>query len=63
MAVAFARFAGSNGLVSLIGTAVLVPMLMATAGVSAVGANLVAIVICGVANFSLAHSAVFASRG
>ena len=57
---AFIRFVGANGVVSLIGSVLLMPVLLA-AGLSAIAANLVAIVACGLLNFWLAHAA-FTSR-
>jgi putative flippase GtrA len=57
---AFFRFVGANGAVSLVGSVLLMPGLLA-AGLSAIAANLVTIVACGLLNFWLAH-AVFRAR-
>jgi len=56
---AFIRFVGANGVVSLIGSVLLMPVLLA-AGMSAIAANFVAIIACGLLNFVLGN-AVFRS--
>ena len=56
----FVRFVGGNGLVSLIGTTA-VTTLLASAGLPAVAANAIAVVLSGVANFVLADRLVFAA--
>ena len=48
--LAFLRFVGANGVVSLVGSMLLVPMLTAL-NVPAVPANLITIGACGVLNF------------
>lgn len=48
---AVTRFLGANGLVSLAGSALLIPILVDTCGLPAVAANLVAIAACGTVNF------------
>jgi putative flippase GtrA len=53
-ALAFARFAGVNGVLSLAGTAAMIPALTGPAHLSPVAANVVTIAICGVLNFVLA---------
>jgi len=58
LAAAFVCFVGSNGLISLAGAALLVPMLMTTTGVPAVVANVLTIAVCGGLNFVLAHATV-----
>jgi putative flippase GtrA len=50
---AFARFAGANGVVSVVGSMLLMPVLMA-AGLPAIPANLVTIAACGLVNYWLA---------
>ena len=57
---AFIRFVGANGAVSLIGSVLLMPVLLA-GGLGAITANLVTMAVCGLLNFGLAH-AVFRSR-
>jgi len=57
---AFVRFLTGNGLVSLSGTAALIPVLT-VAYVPPIAANLVAIAICGIANFVLADRYAFRS--
>jgi len=47
---AFARFVGANGVVSLVGSMLLMPVLTG-AGLPAIPANLVTIATCGVLNF------------
>jgi putative flippase GtrA len=59
---AFARFAASNGLVSLAGNLLLMQLLVGTAGLPILAANLLAIGACGLLNFWLADRLVFASR-
>ena len=52
--VAFVRFASANGGVSILGTALLVPLCVERFGLPAVAANVVAIAVCGLVNFWLA---------
>ncbi len=59
---AFVRFAGANGAVSLVGSVLLMPVLIGTAGLSAIPANLVAITACGLANFWLGDRFCFGGR-
>lgn len=56
------RFQLSNGAVSLVGNAVLIKLLVGGAHLPVLAANLVAIVICGLANFRLGDAWAFASR-
>jgi putative flippase GtrA len=56
----FLRFAGLNGLVSLAGNVVITATL-AAAGMPVLGANVVAVVACSVANYALADRLVFAT--
>ena len=56
----FLRFAGLNGLVSLAGNVVITATL-AAAGIPVLGANVVAVVACSVANYALADRLVFAT--
>ena len=56
---AFGRFALSSGSVSLAGNLLVMPLLVGSAGVAPVPANLVAIVICGLLNFWLADHVAF----
>jgi putative flippase GtrA len=58
---AFARFALSNGAVSLVGTALAMPLLTG-AGVKPLAANLGAIAGCGILNFCLASAVAFRWR-
>jgi putative flippase GtrA len=57
----FGRFALSNGLVSLLGTVLLMPVLTG-AGLNAPGANVIAIAASGIVNFYLAGAVVFRRR-
>lgn len=57
---AFVRFVGANGAVSLMGSVLLMPVVLA-AGLGAIPANLVTIAVCGLLNFWLGH-AVFKSK-
>jgi putative flippase GtrA len=54
-----ARFAVTNGAVSLAGNLVVMTVLVGGAGVPPVPANLVAIVVCSLANYWLADRIVF----
>ena len=56
----FLRFAGLNGLVSLVGNIVITSVLAAS-GVPVLAANVVAVVACSVANFVVADRLVFAA--
>jgi len=47
----FVRFAGANGLISLIGSVVLIPAVTGVMHVPVVPANLITIAVCGVLNF------------
>lgn len=58
----FARFGAANGLVSLVGNAVLVTALVDGAGVPLPVASLIAIGACGVLNYAIADLMVF-TRG
>lgn len=58
---AFARFAATNGAVSLVGNVILMWMLVTGAGLQPVVANLLAIGACGLVNFWLADRLVFVS--
>ena len=48
---AFARFAGANGVISLVGSVLLLPVVMGLAGLPAIPANLVTIAACGLLNY------------
>jgi putative flippase GtrA len=54
-----ARFAVTNGAVSLAGNLAIMTLLVGGAGLPPVPANLVAIVVCSVANYWLADRVVF----
>ena len=56
---AFARFAGANGAVSLVGSVLLLPVLVGAAGLTAVAANVVTIAACGLLNYGLAGRVCF----
>ena len=56
---AFVRFVGANGVVSLVGSVLLMPVLIGGAGLSAIPANLVAIAACGLANYWLGGRVCF----
>lgn len=56
---ALVRFAGMNGLVSLVGNALVMGLLIGGFGVATMPANVIAIATCGVANFALADRIVF----
>jgi putative flippase GtrA len=56
---AFTRFAGANGVVSLVASVAMMPLL-AGAGLPAIPANLVTIAACGLLNFWLGNRLVFA---
>lgn len=58
-ALAFARFFLSNGLVSLMSTLALMPLVAGALGVPAVPANLIVIVVAGVLNFVVADRVAF----
>jgi putative flippase GtrA len=60
-AAAFVRFAGANGLISLVGSIVLVPVL-AAASLPVLVANLVAIAACGLVNYWVGDLGCFRSR-
>lgn len=61
-AVQFARFAGLNGLVSLVGN-VAITAGLAHAGVPVLAANVAAVGVCAAANFLLADRLVFIAAG
>jgi len=56
---AFARFALANGMVSLVGNVAVMSALTQTTSLHPVPANLIAIVICGVANYFVGDRIVF----
>ncbi len=56
---AFWRFAIANGAVSLAGNVLMMPMLVGGFGLPPVPANVTAVAICGLINFSLADRVVF----
>ena len=58
-AAAFARFALANGMVSLVGNVAVMSALAQTTSLHAVPANLIAIGICGVANYFVGDRMVF----
>jgi putative flippase GtrA len=55
----FTRFTAANGLVSLVGNAVLVAALVEITQVPVAAASLIAIATCGLVNYVLADSVVF----
>jgi hypothetical protein len=55
----FLRFAGANGLVSLVGNLFIVAILVEAAGLDVVLANVVAVAICGLLNFQIGDRVVF----
>ncbi|MEO7191102.1 MAG: GtrA family protein [Vicinamibacterales bacterium] len=58
----FGRFIGANGVVSLVGNALLAPWLVDNAHLPLLAASTVAIAACGLANWWLADRAVFVRR-
>ena len=48
---AFVRFAGANGVVSLVGSVLLMPILLGAGGLSPIPASLVTIAACGLLNY------------
>lgn len=58
----FLRFVLANGTVSLVGGIIVMALLVDGAGLHALLANLVAIVVCGLANFVLGDKLVFIER-
>ena len=56
---AFARFALANGLVSLVGNVAVMSVLAQTTSLPPVPANLIAIGVCGVANYFVGDRIVF----
>ena len=56
----FARFVLGNGLVSLAGNTLLMPLLVSGASVPLVPANLIAIATCGLVNYWVGDRLVFA---
>jgi putative flippase GtrA len=52
--LAFAKFAGANGAVSLVGSVMLMPLLAGGVGLPVLIANLGTIAACGLLNFALA---------
>ena len=56
---AFARFALANGMVSLVGNVAVMSALTQTTSLHAVPANLIAIGVCGVANYFVGDRLVF----
>jgi putative flippase GtrA len=58
---ALARFAAANGAVSIVGN-VIVMAILVQAGLPAIGANLLAIALCGLINYWLGDRVVFAVR-
>jgi putative flippase GtrA len=58
----FARFVLANGMVSLAGNVVIMAALAATTTLHPVAANLLAIAVCGVANYFVGDAVVFAGR-
>lgn len=55
----FARFAAANGAVSLAGNVLIVAALAGAAGLQAVTANVVAVVLCGLLNYQIGDRLVF----
>ena len=60
---AFARFALANGMVSLIGNVAVMSALAQTTSLHPVPANLIAIAVCGVANYFIGDNLVFRAGG
>ncbi len=58
----FARFAVTNGLISIVGNVVITSALVSWSGSAVVVANAVAIVVCSVANYLVSDRAVFTAR-
>jgi len=59
---ALLRFAGGNGAVSLVGSMLLIPVLVGTAQVPLLAANLVAIAACGLVNYWIGDRFCFLNR-
>ena len=57
----FVRFHLSNGLVSIVGNLVLMPLLVHGAGIPVVGSNAIAILCCSLVNFCLSNNWAFAA--
>jgi putative flippase GtrA len=57
-----ARFHGCNGVVSIVGHMILMPMLVTAAGFAPVGASFITILLCSAVNFALANHVVFRGR-
>jgi putative flippase GtrA len=55
----FVRFAAGNGVVSMFGNIALMELLVGSAGVAVIPANLIAIAACGLANYWWADRLVF----
>jgi putative flippase GtrA len=60
---AFARFVGANGVVSLVGSVLLMPVLIGPAGLPAIPANLVTIAACGILNYWIGGRVCFPQIG
>ena len=60
---AFTRFALANGMVSLIGNVAVMSALAQTTSLHPVPANLIAIAVCGVANYFIGDNLVFRAGG
>jgi putative flippase GtrA len=58
----FVTFSAANGLVSLVGNAVMMTVLVEHAGVRVAAASLIAIGTCGILNYTLADLVVFTGR-
>jgi putative flippase GtrA len=58
----FVRFHLSNGMVSMAGNLLLTRMLVEKARLPVLGANVIAILCCSIANFSLGENWTFADR-
>jgi putative flippase GtrA len=56
---AFGRFVGANGLVSLVGSVMLVPALLGIVRLPVMAANVAAIALCGLLNYGLGDRVVY----
>ncbi len=55
----FARFAGTNGVMSVVGNLAVMSLLVGGAGLTPVAANAIAIASCGLVNFAMSNLVVF----
>jgi len=59
----FCRFHGTNGAISLLGGALIMPLLVEIGGMRLLVANIITVAVCAVANFMAADRLVFTSGG